>query len=240
MRTFAIAVALGGITTGVLAEGENFPLDVDNGAFRLYTTNSNDGYNSARGVVFTVDESFVVNGASLWTQASSPLNTTFELYSIETTTGDVLSTAVLERSFRASLEGDLGFHGGKWDEIELRRGQSYLVRVLYEEAADENWFFDFDPVFFGDPPVDLGPVTVIDGTLGGNTSNFVMPLMGLQIPGDDCAADLDGDNDTDADDFFAYLDAFANGDLSICDIDEDDDCDADDFFGYLDLFAQGC
>ncbi len=58
--------------------------------------------------------------------------------------------------------------------------------------------------------------------------------------GGGCPADLDGDNDTDADDFFAYLDAFANDDFDICDIDEDDDCDADDFFAYLDLFAQGC
>ncbi len=55
-----------------------------------------------------------------------------------------------------------------------------------------------------------------------------------------CAADLDGDEDADADDFFAYLDAFASGDFGVCDIDGDEDCDADDFFGYLDLFAQGC
>ncbi len=55
-----------------------------------------------------------------------------------------------------------------------------------------------------------------------------------------CAADLDGDGDADADDFFDYLDGFANGDQGVCDIDGDGDCDADDFFGYLDLFAQGC
>ncbi len=52
--------------------------------------------------------------------------------------------------------------------------------------------------------------------------------------------DLDGDGDADADDFFAYLDAFADGILDVCDIDGDGDCDARDFFGYLDLFAQGC
>ena len=56
----------------------------------------------------------------------------------------------------------------------------------------------------------------------------------------ECPADLDSDGDADADDFFAYLDAFAADDLSVCDIDGDGDCDADDFFGYLDLFSQGC
>ncbi len=55
-----------------------------------------------------------------------------------------------------------------------------------------------------------------------------------------CPADLDGDGDTDADDFFAYLDGFANGDLDVCDLDGCGDCDADDFFAYLDLFAAGC
>ncbi len=55
-----------------------------------------------------------------------------------------------------------------------------------------------------------------------------------------CPADLDGDGDADSDDFFIYLDAFANGDMDICDIDGCGDCDADDFFAYLDLFAAGC
>ena len=55
-----------------------------------------------------------------------------------------------------------------------------------------------------------------------------------------CPADLDGDGNLDADDFFFYLDAFANGNLDVCNLDGDSDCDADDFFAYLDLFARGC
>ncbi len=54
-----------------------------------------------------------------------------------------------------------------------------------------------------------------------------------------CAADIDDDGDLDAEDFFAYLDLFANGDDG-ADIDGDGDIDAKDFFGYLDLFAAGC
>ncbi len=48
-------------------------------------------------------------------------------------------------------------------------------------------------------------------------------------------ADLDGDADIDAEDFFLYLDAFASGDL-IADFDQDGDQDAEDFFAFLDAF----
>ncbi len=54
-----------------------------------------------------------------------------------------------------------------------------------------------------------------------------------------CPADIDGDGDADAEDFFGYLDLFASGD-DAADIDEDGDIDAEDFFGYLDLFVQPC
>ncbi len=49
-------------------------------------------------------------------------------------------------------------------------------------------------------------------------------------------ADIDGDGDVDADDFFGYLDLFAAGDER-ADIDGDGDIDAEDFFGFLDLFV---
>ncbi len=54
-----------------------------------------------------------------------------------------------------------------------------------------------------------------------------------------CPADIDGDGDTDAEDFFMFLDLFAAGDPE-ADIDADGDTDADDFFAFLDLFADGC
>ncbi len=49
-------------------------------------------------------------------------------------------------------------------------------------------------------------------------------------------ADLQGDGDVDADDFFTYLDFFASGD-DRADIQGDGDIDADDFFAFLDLFV---
>ncbi len=54
-----------------------------------------------------------------------------------------------------------------------------------------------------------------------------------------CLADRDFDNDLDSDDFFLFLELFADG-HSGADIDGDGDLDAKDFFGFLDLFQAGC
>lgn len=54
-----------------------------------------------------------------------------------------------------------------------------------------------------------------------------------------CRADLDGDGDADANDFFLFLDLFAAGDPR-ADLTGDGRVDVNDFFVYLDLFAIGC
>ena len=54
-----------------------------------------------------------------------------------------------------------------------------------------------------------------------------------------CVADFEGDGDLDAEDFFAFLDAFAASD-DAADLEGDGDWDAEDFFLYLDAFANGC
>ncbi|MCC5787557.1 MAG: beta-propeller fold lactonase family protein [Phycisphaerales bacterium] len=55
----------------------------------------------------------------------------------------------------------------------------------------------------------------------------------------DCPADLNGDGVVDADDFFLFLQLFADGDPR-ADFNNDGVIDADDFFDYLTAFAAGC
>ncbi len=74
---------------------------------------------------------------------------------------------------------------------------------------------------------------------------------GMAVGDERCLADIDEDGELDADDFFGYLDLFANGD-SRADLtgsgDPDDpqygvpdgEIDADDFFFFLDAFSLGC
>lgn len=183
VRIFASVVVLAPLACAGLAKADGPLLQMDPlTPFGLYTQNTNDGYSGFRGMVFTANVAAAYNGAALWTKSTGGLNATFNLYEINTTVGDVLQGANLVRSVSGVLQGDLGFWGLKFDAITLTAGQSYLLQVGYDESADENWFFDFDPLVFGDLPVDIGAITLIDGTAGGNTSNFVAPYLALQVP----------------------------------------------------------
>ena len=57
--------------------------------------------------------------------------------------------------------------------------------------------------------------------------------------GGTCPPDLNGDGVVDADDFFLFLQLFADGDLR-ADFNNDGVIDADDFFAFLSAFAAGC
>ncbi len=146
--TLALVVAPLACTGLVKADGELLPLDPLT-VFQLYTTNLNDGYDSFRGMVFIADEAVAYNGAALFTKSSGGLNATFELYEIFTTVGNVLAGANLVRSTSGLLQGSLDYHGLKFADITLIPDQAYLLRVGYGGAAEENWFYDFDPVVFG-------------------------------------------------------------------------------------------
>ncbi|MFG0327423.1 MAG: choice-of-anchor B family protein [Phycisphaerales bacterium JB037] len=108
---------------------------------------------------------------------------------------------------------------------------------------------------------DLGDGSVVEAAVDGVVLEV---LECVDAPPPNCPADLTGssdpndpsfgtpDGDADGDDFFFFLDAFANSQLAVCDLTgssdpndpsfgtPDSDCDGDDFFFYLDLFSQGC
>ncbi|MCC5787729.1 MAG: hypothetical protein JJU33_13635 [Phycisphaerales bacterium] len=66
---------------------------------------------------------------------------------------------------------------------------------------------------------------------------YVVDLEGGTGPA--CPPDLNGDGVVDADDFFLFLQLFADGDMR-ADFNNDGVIDADDFFDFLTAFAAGC
>ena len=159
---------------------------------------------------------------------------------------DSLLDVVVTVSGREDLErNDWGvFEFGDGDVInEDSTSQATAMGLLNDIAVDEDFAFAVSQ----DPDGGNGALVIFE-RIGsewdvGDVQEIVgdpVRLMGVTLASQgDCAADLDGDGDADASDFFGYLDLFAAGD-SRADIDRDGDIDAEDFFGYLDLFAAGC
>ena len=142
------------------------------------------------------------------------------------------------------------FHGDDINTIDVPYITDQWVKIQVQIDLEDDW----TQVYYDDELVTeyswtggvLGEgggaldIAVLDLYAFESTSVYYDGLILEPFVIERCPADLDGDGDADADDFFDYLDGFANGNLDVCDIDGDGDCDADDFFGYLDLFSLGC
>lgn len=158
-------------------------LTLDPGApFIKFSHNTNDGYIDGRGMIFRADQAIIVNGAAFFNEDDEGLFATFALYSVVSTSGDVLAGATLLRSVTSIIAiGDVRYYGVTFPALQLVANQNYLLRISYADISEQNWFYEFDPIVFGSAPVDIGPITLIDGEAAGNTGNFVAPPLALQL-----------------------------------------------------------
>ncbi len=128
-----------------------------------------------------------------------------------------------------SSDSDNGNDNGSAYVFDIQTGRQ-IAKLLPDDGADGDGF--------GGSQVAISADIVIVGAWhhdDNGTSSGSAYLFDVERS---CPADIDGDGDLDAKDFFAYLDFFASGD-DRADIDNDGDIDAEDFFAYLDLFANG-
>lgn len=129
-------------------------------------------------------------------------------------------------------------NGDGWPDLVL--GASFIGVVVHLNDrrggfADSAWYATNAPTgealigdFDSDGDADILSVSRSQGGLG--------PIVLLENVAC-CGADLDGDGTLNPDDFFIFLERFAQG---RGDVDRDGDFDSDDFFAYLELFAAGC
>lgn len=137
-------------------------------------------------------------------------------------------SVIVGRARRANGE----FSAFIWTESEGMRDLNGFLIVRSHRAQTGGWQLRTALAISPDGRIIVGT--------GSYIVNGVPERIAWALVLSSCAADLDGDGDVDADDFFSYLDSFAADDLPVCDIDADGDCDADDFFDFLDDFARGC
>ncbi len=120
--------------------------------------------------------------------------------------------------------------------------------IVFDAVNDDAVVFDLSGNYLGTSSLatNIEP-SFRNGSANGQVFVFDSSRNGWQgysLGGGGCndpdgCGDWDGDGDSDADDFFGFLDDFANG-ANCADIDGDEDTDADDFFAFLDAFVNPC
>lgn len=186
MSKFAFASAVLAAASAVTSVNAQGFFDPPGKTFDFYTQDFNDGYNNGyggRGVLFTV--SAPLRAETYWWTNQVPQGTqlTWRLFE----DGNVVDTRTSN-----ALDGGLYDHRVTTDYL-LTPGHQYDLNIKHEaEIGTRNYFYAYDPNFFGDAPFNVGVIKVSDGELGGpfGGDNFVMPRMGIDaaVPAPGAAA----------------------------------------------------
>ncbi|MCC5787685.1 MAG: dockerin type I repeat-containing protein [Phycisphaerales bacterium] len=129
-------------------------------------------------------------------------------------------------------------------DIEMQAGDQVGVALVFREVGPA-YFGTFSPPYgtYADANLTLttGDARSAPFTPGGNffSSRELVGELHYTTGAPTCPADLNGDGVVDADDFFLFLQLFADGDPR-ADFNNDGVIDADDFFAFLNAFAVGC
>lgn len=147
----------------------------------VFTTNSNDGWSSGRGVVFRMLQNVTVESLGVFHDLSG-ITLEYELAQVVTTSGNVTSGQTVLRSGQSIVTTN----GLEWIDfaiqpVTLSAGSSYHIEFTFAGAANQNFFYNNANVTF-----TQGDFELIDGTQGGGSGNSVMPalrvLPGGQVP----------------------------------------------------------
>jgi hypothetical protein len=169
MRKIGLLLAVAA-TVGV-ANAQQINLDPGTG-LTLFTTNSNDGYSSARGMLFTMNNTIQVNSFGFYTTNAAG-SATWTLRQVFTLSGNVNTGSNLITTVNTTLgSGGPQYFDAAVSPLTLTAGNSYHLEIQYSQSAAENYFYNWNG-----PAVNLGLLSVVDGTMGGDTGNSVAPGM---------------------------------------------------------------
>lgn len=139
----------------------------------VWTTNSNDGYSDGRGMVFLMTDDVMVDSVGIYHDLTG-ITLQYELAQTTVTSGQVTTGQTVLRSGSSPVTtAGLEFIDFAVAPLTLEAGQSYHLEFTFIGNGNQNFFH----TQFDNPNFDLGPFSLIDGTQGGNTSNFVIPRM---------------------------------------------------------------
>ena len=140
----------------------------------VFTVNTNDGYNPGRGDVFKMTADVIVDSVGIF-QDLTNVTLNYQVFETTTTSGNVNPGSTLLRSGSSLVTTsglqwiDFGFA-----QLTLVNGHNSDIRFNFNGNSNQNFFYNNGNVAFAQ-----GPFSLVDGELGGDTSNFVMPAVRL-------------------------------------------------------------
>jgi len=167
-RTAALALAATLSSVAAQAAVEFVPDNDPVG--QVYTTNSNDGWNGGRGVVFTPTSDFALDSIELYTDLTNiTINAT--VATAPSSLGFVGGGTVLFSDSSLVNTTGLEFVGFGGTALTLSAGQAYHINFSFNGAANQNFFYDEASSM---PSYSIAGFTNINGTQGSDTSNTVI------------------------------------------------------------------
>ena len=145
---------------------------------RVWTTNSNDGYNSGRGDVFQATSTVTVDAVGIYEDLrGTQLN--FAVSQIGAFTPGQSPNVhsgqtILESGSQQVTTNGLQFLDFSFSPLTLVAGNDYDIYFSFSGASNQNFYYGNQNVGFSEAGLSL-----IDGEQGGNTGNSVMPSIRL-------------------------------------------------------------
>lgn len=148
-------------------------------AGQVWSTNTNDGYSSGRGMGFLMTDDVTIDAVGIYHDLTG-ITLQYELAETLTTSGLVTAGQTVLRSGSSPVTTTgLQFIDFALAPLTLEAGKSYHLEFTFTGNGNQNFFH----TQLNDPTFDLGPFSLIDGTQGGNTGNFVIPRMRMSTVG---------------------------------------------------------
>jgi len=139
----------------------------------VFTTNTNDAYSIGRGMSFVMLANDTIDSVGIYHDLTG-INLSFELAQTLVSSGNVTAGQTILRSGSALVTtAGLQFIDFSFAPLTLLAGNSYHFEFTFTGNGNQNFFHTQQ----FQPPFNQGAYTVVDGTAGGNTSNFVIPRM---------------------------------------------------------------
>lgn len=140
----------------------------------VYTTNSNDGWSSGRGVVFQATVDGTISSIGLYHDLTG-IDLTYKISQTTSADGDIETGETVLATGNAVVTTD----GLEWIDftvanISYSAGSYYHIEFGFSGNGNQNFFYNNANVTFSQDGFE-----VIDGTSSGATGNSVMPAIRL-------------------------------------------------------------